>query len=327
MSEKNKPVLSVILPAIPHLSYVKRTLEHLAAQTIAHQMEIIVVTTTSEHAQSEYQNIFTLLDGFQQHSIIYAQAIHSAAEVYAQGVQHATADIVAFGEDHSFPQAGWAEALVTAHENDHAVVGPAVRNANPDTLVSWCDMLMGYGPWLEPQETGVREFLPGHNSSYKRDILLALPDLEAKLAAETILHWELREQGYTLLLESKATTAHTNFSLYRTWLPPQYFTGRVFAASRANEWNVVKKLIYAALSPLIPFIRLKRFWGDIQRSPACKRRLPLLAILLLFGLSVSAFGEMVGYLTGEGHAAAALSRYEFHRAEHIHANDRTQLGL
>ena len=61
----------------------------------------------------------------------------------------AHAPIVALAEDHCFPEPGWADALIRAHQGPWAVVGPVVRNANPATIVSWCDFVIGYGPWME----------------------------------------------------------------------------------------------------------------------------------------------------------------------------------
>jgi len=88
----------------------------------------------------------------------------------------ARARIVAFGEDHCFPEPGWADALLEAHQGPHAVVAPVFLNANPGSTVSWCDFLIGYGAWMAPVAGGLRPFPPGHNSSYKRDELLAYGD-------------------------------------------------------------------------------------------------------------------------------------------------------
>ena len=74
--------------------------------------------------------------------------------------------MVVLSEDHSFPEAGWAEALIEAHRGPWSVVGPVVRNANPDSLISWADFLLGYGTWLDPAPGGEISQLPGHNSSY-----------------------------------------------------------------------------------------------------------------------------------------------------------------
>jgi len=41
-----------------------------------------------------------------------------------------------------------------------------MHNANPDSIVSWADFLIGYGPWAAPIARHEPEYLPGHNSSY-----------------------------------------------------------------------------------------------------------------------------------------------------------------
>jgi len=84
--------------------------------------------------------------------------------------------VVAFTEDHSFPTPVWAEALIARHREPWAAVGPAFLNGNPQTLRSWTNLLIEYGPWLDPLEAGVRDHIPPHNSSYKRDLLLAYGD-------------------------------------------------------------------------------------------------------------------------------------------------------
>ena len=47
-----------------------------------------------------------------------------------------------------------------------------MRNANPKSAISWANLLIEYGPWLDPAPAGKASHLPGHNSSYKRDVLL-----------------------------------------------------------------------------------------------------------------------------------------------------------
>src|SRR5690606_27239485 len=130
------------------------------------------------------------------------------------------APIIALAEDHCFPDPQWAERLLAAHQHFWAAVGPGVRNANPRTAVSWADLFIGYGPWLIPSPSREAEFLPGHNTSYKRKILLDYADqLEKMMEAETLLHWDLREKGHRLYMESAAVVAHTNFSLWASWIP------------------------------------------------------------------------------------------------------------
>jgi hypothetical protein len=93
-------------------------------------------------------------------------------------VRAASAPIVVFCEDHAFPDPTWAEALIVAHRRPYAAVGPVVRNANPSTVISGADCLIGYGPWLEISQPCEPEHLPHATFSvivptYERPELLA----------------------------------------------------------------------------------------------------------------------------------------------------------
>lgn len=62
----------------------------------------------------------------------------STAEARAAGIRQANAPVVAFVEDHSYPDPDWAERLIEAHRKLWAAVGPVMMvNANPATMISW----------------------------------------------------------------------------------------------------------------------------------------------------------------------------------------------
>jgi len=103
------------------------------------------------------------------------------------GIRAATAPIVALAEDHSFPDPDWADALITAHQARFAVVGPVLRNANPRSMLSWANLLLEYAPWLEGTPGQEMKDLPGHNSAYRRDLLLAFGE-EIHVVEEGVGH-------------------------------------------------------------------------------------------------------------------------------------------
>jgi GT2 family glycosyltransferase len=232
--------------------------------------------------------------------------------------------VVAFAEDHCFPDPGWAEALLECHAGDAvAAVGPVFRNANPRTLVSWCDFVIGYGPWIDLTTAGDQPFLAGHNSSYRRAVLLELDNqLEELLEAETVLHLELRSRGYRLVVEPRARAAHANFARLGSWLPVQYHCGRVFAARRARHWGRLRRVFYAGASPLIPVVRLVRALRHLRGSerphPSVTRLVPLLGL----GLTADGLGQLLGYLAGTGVSSRQLAHFEFRRVDHVPEADR-----
>jgi hypothetical protein len=200
-----------------------------------------------------------------------------------------------------------------------------VRNANPSSVVSWADLFIGYGPWLEPVDNRDIDFLPGHNSSYKRDLLLSFGDrLDDLLNVETVLHWELRAQGHRLRLEPRARVAHTNFSLWSSWLPVSYLNGRAFAAERRKRMSLLARTAYVVGGPLIPFVRAARTAGS-ARTAALRAQFIRCLPAMLVALSVDALGQMVGYALGAGNAGGRLSRYECYRVRHVTARDRREV--
>jgi hypothetical protein len=257
------------------------------------------------------------LKSFLCHSIVELGEFSSVAVANAAGVRAASAPIVAFVEEHSFPDTQWAEALVRAHGEDWAAVGPVVQNANPENLVSWADFLKAYGPWMGPNQPGPVDHLPGHNSSYKRAILMQYgEELETMLEAESVLHWAMGSRGHQLYLEPTAKVAHLNFGLLSSWLPSQYHSGRCFAARRAKVWSPARRLVYTIGAPLIPALRWWRILGQGRRSSLASGLLARVSPILFLGLAASALGEMLGYALGPGTSVQQIAAWEFHRAQH-----------
>ena len=318
------PELSVILVTPDRYETIRRTVAWLRAQTVREAIEVVIVAPSRAGLELDEDE----LAGFHGFQVVEVGTVRSVATGNAAGVRAASAPVVVFGEDHSYPQPGWAEALIDAHRGPWAAVGPVVANANPRSAVSWADFLPGYGPWLEPTPGGVVSYLPGHNSSYKRDLLLELgDDLDPMLNAESVLHWELGARGYELYLEPRAKTRHFNFSRLPAYLRATFLHARTFAAERARggRWGLVRRVAYAGAWPLIPLVRVRRVFRDVSRARehgVLPRVLPPVAL----GLTVSALGEAAGYLLGPGEAPEKVSAYEFHRDRHVTRRDRDAMA-
>src|SRR5205085_1676043 len=104
-----------------------------------------------------------------------------------------------FTETHAFPDPDWASGLIEAHARERcAAIGPVVVNANPRPL-SWANLFTDYGPLLAGGHAEAHEVadVAGHNSSYRRDLLLGYGgELAGMLALETFLHDDVRQGGH-----------------------------------------------------------------------------------------------------------------------------------
>jgi GT2 family glycosyltransferase len=318
VNDLGSPEMSVVIVTPDHYDTISRTIRYLRAQTVGERLEFVIVAPSADTLEVNEAE----LKDFFQFRVVEVGEIRSIAQANAAGIRQASAPVVAFIEEHSYPEPGWAEALIEAHRQPWAAVGPVVRNANPGSLVSWADFLIAYGPWMDPSPAGVVDFLPGHNSSYKRAILLDYgPELEAMLESESVLHWDLQAKGYPLYLEPAAKISHLNFGILSSWIPAQFYNGRLFAATRARRWLPLRRLLYTGGAPLIPVVRFRRALQQLRRSDRRRNLPPGVLPTLILGLVVSAVGEMMGYALGAGDAKQKLSNFEFHRYRHVREQD------
>jgi hypothetical protein len=325
-----EPALSVVLITPDDFATLRKTVRHLRAQGACELIELIIVAPSVAALKLDEAEV----RDFFRCRVVEIGRMDSTARARAAGVLASSAPIVAFGEDHSFPARGWAEALIERHAEDWAAVGAAIANANPRSRVSWANLLVEYAPWIEPTARGEREHLPGHNSSYKRDALIAYGErLEAMLDAESILHWDLRARGHKLFLETRARTLHLNFTDARASATLRFNGGRLFAAARARRWSVWKRFAFALGSPLIPLVRFARIAQVARRThddesaqpPQSATRMPRGVLPLVFAALVcDGAGELVGYTAGAGAAMAKLSDMEFKRERFIVRARRTR---
>src|SRR5262245_18353145 len=110
------------------------------------QLELVIV------APSEAALNLDIIDTASFHLVrlVEMDEITSTGRAIAAGVRAATAPVVAYAEEHSYPAPDWAEALIKAHRQPWAVVGVAMANANPSNKVSWASLYTDFGPWVEP---------------------------------------------------------------------------------------------------------------------------------------------------------------------------------
>lgn len=293
-------------------STIARTVAHVAAQDVVSSIELLILAPDPESVSVDGDAV----RGFHSVRVVPVVFADGSGAARATAVREASAPVIAFGEDHCFPGRGWARALLDAHTGAWAAVGPVVTNANPTTMVSWADLLMGYGAWLAPGRAEEREHLPGHNTSYKREALLAFGDeLPSLIEAETPLQWRLRERGERLYQESAAHVAHTNFERRGTWLHVSFHAGRVFAATRALSWSPLRRLAFAVATPLVPLVRMRRHLAQAMQAGWAPWLTARVAPTLLIGLLVDAAGQGVGCLAGAGGSRAVLVDWEFRRNE------------
>jgi glycosyltransferase involved in cell wall biosynthesis len=316
-----RPELAVVTATPDGFGRLQKLLQHLAAQTIAERIELVVVAPTAELPEGDRA------DALNRATVVPVGPIHDVDRALAAGIRASHAPVVAIIEDHAYPSREWAEVLVDAHRGGWEVVGTAFENANPGSSLSWANMVMAYGPWLAQSPSRVVSLVSRHNSSFKRDVLLHYGDeLGDRLVRGGGLLEDLSRRGCRLFFDPRARIAHVNPSKLRSTLRLRFDSGRLTAASRADHerWSPLRRAFYIAASPLIPIARLRHI------VPVCATRslratfvrtLPALTL----ALTVDALGQAVGFARGPGGSETRLRTFELDRGRQVRASDRAIL--
>jgi hypothetical protein len=303
------PALAVILPT-DRLATIAETLAAMRRQSGAETLEIVIVAPPAAAISPA-----DVGDDFHSVRIVACDGIDGAHWLHrarAAGVRRATAPVVAIGETHSYPEPGWAAAHLAAHRDACAAVGTQMRNANPESVISWANLFVDFAPWVERAERGSVAAVPGHNTSYKRDVLLARGErLAEALASETLLAEELLAEGHELRFEPAAATRHLNLAT-PYWFLQRFDHDREWAALRGHDWRLPRRALYILAAPLIPFVRFARIHPDLRR--AGRGGDLRLAAAVLLGLAAGAVGEAFGYASRRvGRSASRMHEVELHR--------------
>jgi len=320
-----KPRMSVIVIVYSDSANLRLVLERLQLQSVADELECVFVASDREIAEKVSKNLRKMA----RIEIAHMNTSESLGIAKAAGVYAATAPLVVFLEDHSVPGSKWAESLLkTCEESRFAAVGPVVQNANPETGASWGCFLVYYGQYAFVRPRHDLRHLPAMHTCYRRELLLEYGDrLPELLESELLLHQDLLARKFQLHQEPSACIYHINYSRLLPILEEYFFASRVFAAARAANWKLARRLLYSLGSPLLPLIRSWRIFGDTRRADLNLRILARSAPTVILTLCSGAVGELVGYIHGSGNAKSELKRFESQRHKSLSKHDLETSGI
>jgi hypothetical protein len=326
MSTNQEVALSVVLVTPDRYDRLRKTIEHLRRQTARNCMEVVIGAPSLRELRPDY----AALSEFAAYRLVEVGPLQTTGEPRAIATRAATGPVIAFGEDHSWPEPNWAAALIEAHRGGWGGVGATLTNANDDSLVSWASILLDFGPSVDCRSSGVNSYIPTHNSSYKADLLHGYGErLGFMLGAEGLLQGDLLKKGHQLFLQAQARTAHANLAIFSSLLLEQYCATRVFWGSRAEweQWSAVRRVAWAAATPGLILVRLQRALRNALRIGFPLRRTPALLCVLAAGTISLTFGAACGILKGfDRHSVERRISLEFHRVRHLRPEERGLLA-
>lgn len=312
--------MSVIITTGSGYESIRTTIKYLRRQTAREGLEVIIISPALEWSpdiEAEFKDFYGTV-------LIETDIDTGLYDAWVTAVKRSNAPIVFFGENHAFPEPELAEAIIEAHKGPWAAVGCVIKNVNPDSVNSRAQLYMTYGAYTEPVESGEVNDLPGHNTSYKRSVLLDYGDeLRGMLMRTNIMHMDLRARGFRLYLENKARTDHVNVSKTLAVIIDLFHNGRLYTAAlaRYKRWSIPERIFHALLEPLIIS---KHFLGTlhgIRRAGQSNELIPAALPIITLGLTAHFLGKITGYALGSGDAQKQINSYEFDRFRYITDQD------
>jgi hypothetical protein len=216
------------------------------------------------------------------------------------GLRRARAPLVILTEDHAHADRRWCASLVAVLRSRPraACVGGAVEWGGR-SLLSYAVYLCDFGRYQNPLPEGPATFVSDSNVCYRRQALEQVAGAWSDQYQETIVHGALARDGGELWLTPSAVVWQARSGL--TWgeaLRERYVWGRSYAASRVAGAGAVRRLVFAAFAPLLPFLLTARLVGGARRRGREVARAVLSAPLLWVLNAAWSVGELAGYASG-----------------------------
>ena len=291
------PSLSVVVVTVYNSSYLENCLIALEQQIGSPDMEIIVVCLKN------IEDIPILRNRFPSVQFHCVSGRQTQDMLRALGVSRSRGKIVAITVDHCSPDKNWCAHLIKEHQSPYAAVGGAIEKGNqPDTLVNWAVHLYdycNYGYYLSPITRGPAVDLSDCNVSYKREALEATVSFWKKAFNVSLLNRSLLDRGEILWMSPDIVVRQNRDIDLDRAARIAHRRGRAFASARLAILTPARRLFYAALSPFIPLLLLRRLILNILRKRSHLSNFLLALPYIVFFLVLWSWGEFLGYLTGQ----------------------------
>src|ERR1700738_5080573 len=105
--------MSVVLVTLDSFATIRKTVRHLLRQTVRDRLELVIVAPSRQALGLGDSDV----RGFCAVQVVELGPILSMSEARAAAARRATTPVVAFAEDHCYPDPNWAEQLLKGHRH------------------------------------------------------------------------------------------------------------------------------------------------------------------------------------------------------------------
>lgn len=288
------PVLSVILASTAPLPQAPIALGPLLRAAHPRPVQVLLAHTGADDAPPAWAPAWPGLAFLRLPPGTGLPALLGAALERARG------DILGILDARCAVDAGWVSAVLAAHETRDPVIGGAVEPDAVDGATAWAAYFSDYGRFMRPFARGTAVHVPGVNVTFKRSALAEGREYVEGEFWKSYWCRRLQAAGIELIVDPAIVVGYRRTVSPGAFLAERFHHGRCFAGMRLRELSTVRRLVYVAGTPALPFLFCARILGAVlpkrRHRAALGRALP--AIVL--GTVAWAVGELCGYLAGAG---------------------------
>jgi GT2 family glycosyltransferase len=285
------PELSVVIVSYNSRQTIEFCLRSLQSQTVQ-PLQIVVVDSGTDGAAQIIAEKFPHVDLLRQDRRQYPGDARNI------GVRHAKGDLLAFLDADCIADSRWAQEILAAHQRPDPIIGGAVDNANPESVVGWARYISEFSRWMPTSPAGRMRDVPTCSLSMKPWAFERFgPFLEGTYCSDTAFCWRAEDAGHPPLFHPAIRVSHINPTRIGGFLAKERMHGRAFAKVRSQQRRLSRWQMAALLlgSPVLPFLLFGRLAGRMRRD---RRKLPAFLIaapMILAGLVAWSWGEAAGY--------------------------------
>lgn len=281
-----RPPLSVVVPTRLRFSSLGAVLDVLVPQVRALGGEVVVVGGGGEDGETPPPG-----------ARFVPMHEDDILRLRARALSEVDGDVIAIGEDHAFPDPGWAEAVVRAHleHPKTPVILGCLANITAKTSAARANFLAFAAPFSQPMTEIVRP-PPTSVVSIKRDALTRIDGTPGRF--ETELLPRLFEEGGMVADDRILVGHHQDYGVVEA-MRNAFVVARTSYGYASNNWSHQQRRTKAryALGHIAPLALSE---ARARRTVEVVPRRDLLVVALIG--AASALGAAVGALAGAGRA-------------------------
>ncbi len=295
-SDKNWVSVTVLIPSYNSAHTIRATLSSLLAQNFDQPYEIIVVDSSSD----ETPHIITT--EFPTVRLTHLDRQTDPGTARNLGVVQAQGEIIACIDADCIAPPDWLGRMVDVQRAGHEVVGGAVENGNPESLVAWAGYLGEFREWLPVGQARLVNHVPTCNISYRRSIFVRFGGFPTKFypQEDLLFHWRLSRHRVPIRFNPDIRVRHVHRSTWRAYNRHSRRIGRITArvlklTCEEGVFLARSPLLALLAAPVLPLVKWARTIGVfMSQQPDVLREHTLALLPFLVGLYAWAVGFVEG---------------------------------